>query len=217
MERRLTVGAAETLSQASDLARRTLEGFAELEKRRQAEPTSSDRGSGPFDRLRSKQLPRAAIASRAELSAGHEWCEKVGYWTLASEIQRLIGEVNVQLTYSHGDPTVTMTPSLHSLRALAAEARDVEQRWSRSAPLAELETIRLAAIKVLTAVAGFHDEQVSMFQRLTPRTVQDGSFYRIGADIQSHYQPLIETMTPPVRSLYEASKAAMTEITSALR
>ena len=78
MERRLTVGVATSLSEASDLARRTLEGLAELEKRRLAEPTSPDRGLGSVDRLRSRQLPKAATASRAELSAGYEWCERLG-------------------------------------------------------------------------------------------------------------------------------------------
>jgi hypothetical protein len=209
----LTVGSTTSLEGASNLARRTMTQIEEIRLRqaKQARPAAT-----PSRPARSSP-PSVDDASREDFDAASEWIEKVGLATIGDELIRLIGEVNVDLAYDHGDPMVTLTPSLHALRALASEARDLARRWQRPAPIGELEVVGERVREALESVAWFHDQQVSMFGLLTPQTFEDGTFPTIAAEVQSKYQPLIETMAPPARGLFEALDAVNHGLGRALR
>ena len=130
---------------------------------------------------------------------------------------RLLGNVDdIELSYSTGDPSWTVKPSLHVQRALAAEARDLAARLERRAPLVELDTLAKRAREALLAIALLHDQQVAMFERLTPKSYADGSYQQIGADIQARTQPLLDAMTRPALRLAQASKAANAALKAAL-
>lgn len=213
MDGQLALGSTKSLSDASAFARRTMRALDDLEKTRRTTPATQTAPS----RRRATSVPTVGAASADELAAGNAWAEKVGIYTVGEDLMRLAGDPNIELDYNRGDPIVTATPSLHALRALGAEARDLAIRLERPAPLAEFEAVRLAAQEVMESVAHFHDEQVRMFERLTPRSFEDGSYQRIGADIEARYQPLAETMTPPAKKLLAAFIAAGRAIEAALR
>lgn len=194
-----------------------MKGLDELEKRRRTAPDSQKGGSGFFARLKSRQIPTAAEASASQLAAGYDWSETLDLWTIGDEIVRLMGDANIELGYNPGDPMVTITPSLHLLRALAAEARDLRRRWDRSAPLAELESVRLAVARALEAIGRFHDEQVALLQRITPRSFEDGSCQRIWPDIARRIQALIDGIDLPLSGILQAMKALQTAIVDAVR
>lgn len=200
----LVVRASSQMDEASRLAERSLIALAALRERRSLKPSSG-----------SNRKPSWATATAADLVAAEEWFDVfMSYFGNGLE---LIGEVNVEMSYSTGQSVVVFEPTLESLETLRDDCIDGLRELLPQAPISELESVRDAGRANLSAIASFHDHQLDWFRRFTPRSFDDGSYAVVAAEFQAGYQQTIDSIVPSAASLSKALAASVTAMNVALR
>ena len=162
-----------------------------------------------LDRLPHLQAPLLTVSSAYEVASRSSaeardvlaWMDATGFDTLGDDLSDLIGDPDVELSYSDEQKAVLFEPSLQLLAALGSAARERAKRMATPAPTLALEMARTQAVRLLMEVAHFHGTQVRLLGKFTPEAFADGSVRELTAEFQAGYQPLIDQMVPPAAAL----------------
>jgi hypothetical protein len=136
-------------------------------------------------------------AQAAENQRGVEWIQATQLDRLPGELMGLVGASKIDMAYSGERREVTFTPPLDELARLGLDAKARATRLlAQPAPNMRFDSLKIAAIDCLEAIADYHAWQVGALRRFTPENCEDGSYKELYEEFGALFQPKLDALTP---------------------
>jgi hypothetical protein len=163
------------------------------------------------------ELPRFAVASQAEVTAGINWSVRVRLTDLGDELLEWMGDPNIRVEWDDETWEVFVEPPVAEIRRQRDETQARLTDFTATAPILELDALRQSCHAMLRTLVDLHDFQLEHLAKLTPRAFADGLYQTPAAALQAGSQSRFDAFLASAEAAQSSSSSLVSELDRLLR